>query len=71
MRLVGRWALGEASPGDPIEIVVGYQKRPPALETLRLQLAFEQVTGHRFIVREESSVSGAERERLRQGARML
>lgn len=71
MRLVGKWALGEAGPTDPVEIVVGYQKRPPAMETVRLQLAFEQLTGHRFIVREESTVTGAERDRLKRGARML
>jgi predicted nucleotidyltransferase len=71
MRLVGSWALGEAKPTDPVEIVVGYQKRPPAIETVRLQLAFEELTGHRFIVREETTVTGAERDRLRRGARML
>lgn len=71
MRLVGAWALGKAKPGDPVELVVGYQKRPPAIETIRLQLAFEELTGLRFVVREESTVTGAERDRLRQGARLL
>lgn len=71
MRLVGPWALGTAKPTDPVELVVGYQKRPPAIETIRLQLAFEELTGLRFVVREESTVTGAERDRLRQGARLL
>jgi predicted nucleotidyltransferase len=71
LRLVGAWARGEANPGDPVEIIVGYAKRPTTIETVRLQHAFERVTGLRFIVREESSVSLAEREVLRREARML
>lgn len=71
LRLVGKWARGEAAPGDPVEIIVGYAKRPTTIETVRLQHAFERVTGLRFIVREESSVSLTEREVLRREARML
>src|SRR6187200_129259 len=71
LRLVGGWARGDARPTDPVEIVVGYAKRPAAIETVRLQLSFERVTGLRFVVREESTVSVAEREVLRREARML
>ncbi len=71
LRLVGAWARGDARPTDPVEIIVGYAKRPATIETVRLQLSFERVTGLRFVVREESSVSVAEREVLRKEARML
>ena len=71
LRLVGAWARGDAKPTDPVEIIVGYAKRPAAIETVRLQLSFERVTGLRFVVREESTVSVSEREVLRREARML
>jgi predicted nucleotidyltransferase len=71
MRLVGVWARGEASPGDPVEIVAGYQRRPSAMDTVRLRMAFEEVTGVRFVVREESTVTGPERDQLRKDARLL
>lgn len=71
MRLVGAWARGDANATAPVELIVGFQGRPSRMDVIGLQRAFEAVSGHRFVVREESSVSLADRQVLRTEARML
>ena len=71
MRLVGGWARGDAPPDAPVELIVGYQRRVTQMDVIRLKLAFEGIAGRQFVVREESTVSVADREVLRREARLI
>lgn len=71
MRLVGGWARGDAAPTAPVELIVGYQRKVTQMDVIRLRLAFEGVAGRPFVLREESTVSLADREVLRREARLI
>jgi len=71
MRLVGGWARGDATPTSPVELIVGYQRKVTQMDVIRLRMEFEGIAKRSFSVREESSVSLADREVLRREARLI
>lgn len=71
MRLVGGWARGDAAPDAPVELIVGYQRKVTQMDVIRLRLEFEGIAKRNFTVREESTVSIADREVLRREARLI
>jgi len=71
MRLVGGWARGDAAPTAPVELIVGYQRKVTQMDVIRLRMEFEGIAKRAFTVREESTVSIADREVLRREARLI
>ena len=71
MRLVGGWARGDATDKTPVELIVGYKRKVSQMDVIRLRLEFEGLTKRSFVVREESTVSLADREVLRREARLI